>query len=102
MLRATRLHDKGQSAGEAAQSHLDCFERHGFSRAAKQPEDLWASALRYDLRIFNTSSAAKAGNIGPEIGTAKAVPFQTTIIRLISKARTLHFSLKFQMQLPWR
>ncbi len=28
------------------------------------------------MRIFNTSSVAKAGNIGTESGTAKAVPFQ--------------------------
>jgi len=66
----------------------NCPRNKPFSKAS--------SPLSDDLRIFNTFLAAKAGNIGPEIARLKPCPFKTTMIRLISKARTLHFSLNFK------
>jgi hypothetical protein len=59
---------------------LDCSERARLSAAAdaaKAAQNLWASAPEGWFENFSIHpSAAKAGNIGPEIGTAKAMPFQ--------------------------
>jgi hypothetical protein len=75
---------------------------HGFSRADFRANIAGFSRRGMYWRFSNHSSGAEAHkSSGCFAARLKPCPFKTTMIRLISKARTLHFSLKFQMRLPW-
>jgi hypothetical protein len=88
--------EKGLFSGNIGKRHTSAAKAGADSVAFVPGINPWPTART------SFSAACKAHkSSGCFAARLKPCPFKTTMIRLISKARTLHFSPKFQMQLPW-